>query len=134
MPWYVRRHGWGPREWFLLAWTVPPVLVYTLVHFGQAGYVLTFLPALVILLSRVLLAALARAAERVPRARGCAPRWPPPSSRSIVLANGAFFVSARPLARDFDTPQAGLAAGGRRTRRSTGSSAARPPRCASTRR
>ena len=52
--WYARRHGWGAREWFLLAWTVPPVLVYTLVHFGQAGYVLTFLPALVILLARVL--------------------------------------------------------------------------------
>src|SRR5258706_3542015 len=66
IPWYVRRHGWGLREWFLLAWTVPPVLVYTLVHFGQAGYVLTFLPALVILLARVLLAALARVAERVP--------------------------------------------------------------------
>ena len=42
--WYVRRWGWTSREWFLLAWTVPPVLVYTLVHFGQAGYVLTFLP------------------------------------------------------------------------------------------
>ena len=33
---------------------VPPGIFYTLVHFGQAGYVLTFLPALVILLSRVL--------------------------------------------------------------------------------
>ena len=50
LPWYVRHHGWGRREWFLVLWTVPPVLVYTLVHFGQAGYVLTFLPALVILL------------------------------------------------------------------------------------
>ena len=50
IPWYVRHHGWGRREWFLILWTVPPVLVYTLVHFGQAGYVLTFLPALVILL------------------------------------------------------------------------------------
>jgi 4-amino-4-deoxy-L-arabinose transferase-like glycosyltransferase len=104
IPWYVRRHGWGLREWFLLAWTVPPVLVYTLVHFGQAGYVLTFLPALVIFLARVLLAALARVAERVPRA----------SARTalaaavvtlIVVADGAFFVSARPLPRDFDTPK-----------------------------
>ena len=30
--------GWGQREWFLLVWTIPPVLVYTLVLFGQAGY------------------------------------------------------------------------------------------------
>jgi len=101
LPWYVRRHGWRRREWFLLAWTIPPVLVYTLVHFGQAGYVLTFLPALVILLSRVLLTALAGIAERVPS---------PPVRRAlaattvmlIVLANGAFFVSARPQTRDFD--------------------------------
>ena len=45
-------------------WTVPPALVYTLVHFGQAGYVLTFLPALVILLSRVLLVAAGRGGLR----------------------------------------------------------------------
>ncbi len=104
VPWYVRRHGWGQREWFLLAWMVPPVLVYTLVHFGQAGYVLTFLPALVILLSRVLLAALARVAERVPRVwvRGALAAT---AVMLIVLANGGFFVSARPLARDFDTRQ-----------------------------
>jgi hypothetical protein len=102
LPWYVRRHGWGHREWFLLVWTIPPVLVYTLVHFGQAGYVLTFLPALVILLARVLLAALARVAERVPSApirAGLAVT----AVTLIVLADGAFFVSARPLPRDFDT-------------------------------
>ena len=101
LPWYVRRHGWGPREWFLVAWMIPSVLVYTLVHFGQAGYVLTFLPALVILLARVLLSALARAAERVPSApvrAGLAAT----AVTLIVLANGAFFVSARPLPRDFD--------------------------------
>ena len=101
LPWYVRRHGWGPREWFLLVWMVPPVLVCTLVHFGQAGYVLTFLPALVILLARVLLAALARAAERVPSAPARA-ALAATAVTVIVLANSAFFVSARPLPRDFD--------------------------------
>src|SRR2546426_4605444 len=50
VPWYARRYGWGRAEWFLVGWTVPPIVVYTLVHFGQAGYVLTFLPALVVLL------------------------------------------------------------------------------------
>jgi 4-amino-4-deoxy-L-arabinose transferase-like glycosyltransferase len=102
VPWYVRHHGWGRREWFLLAWTVPPVLVYTLVHFGQAGYVLTFLPALVILLSRVLLTALARMAERVPSTTARA-ALAAAAVITIVVANGAFFVSARPLPRDFDT-------------------------------
>ncbi|TMQ21013.1 MAG: DUF2723 domain-containing protein [Candidatus Rokuibacteriota bacterium] len=102
VPWYARRHGWGSREWFLVGWTVPPVLVYTLVHFGQAGYVLTFLPALVILLSRVLLVALARAAERLP---SLVARTALSAAvvALIVVANGAFFVGARPLARDFDT-------------------------------
>src|SRR5712691_3161635 len=42
VPWYVRRRGFRAREWFFVGWTVTPVLVYTLVHFGQAGYVLTF--------------------------------------------------------------------------------------------
>jgi 4-amino-4-deoxy-L-arabinose transferase-like glycosyltransferase len=106
LPWYVRRYGWSAREWFLLGWTAPPVLVYTLVHFGQAGYVLTFLPALVILLSRVLLAALARAAVRLPSVPARAALTGAVVT-VIVLANGAFFVSARPAPRDFDTPTSG---------------------------
>jgi hypothetical protein len=102
--WYVRRWGWTFREWFLLAWTVPPVLVYTLVHFGQAGYVLTFLPALVIFLSRVLVSALGQAAEslRYPRARVALTAA---VVVLVVLVNGSFFVSARPAPRDFDTPR-----------------------------
>jgi hypothetical protein len=102
--WYVRRHGWGRSEWFLLGWTAPPVLVYTLVHFGQAGYVLTFLPALVIFLSRVLVTALAHAAElaRYPKARAALTAA---AVALVVLVNGSFFVSARPLPRDFDTPK-----------------------------
>jgi hypothetical protein len=101
LPWYVRRHGWGRREWLLVAWTAPPVLVYTLVHFGQAGYVLTFLPALVVLLSRVLLATLADAAALVPYARARA-AIAVAAVVLVVLVNGAFFVNARPLPRDFD--------------------------------
>ena len=104
VPWYVRRDGWGTREWFLIGWTVPPVLVYTLVHFGQAGYALTFLPALVILLAHILL----RALSTLPLVA------PYPRLRSAVVAavvmlvvvvNGAFFVSARPWDRDFDAPR-----------------------------
>src|SRR5688572_14048001 len=104
VPWYVRRYGWTARETFLVGWTIPPVLVYTLVHFGQAGYVLTFLPALVILFSRVLLAALADAPtlSARPRARAALATA---VVAVIVLVNGSFFVSARPLPRDFDTPK-----------------------------
>ena len=102
VPWYVRRHGWSRRESFLVAWTVPPVLVYTLVHFGQAGYVLTFLPALVILLSRVLLVAISEAPAAHPRLRAA---FATAVVTAVVFVNGSFFVSARPLARDFDTPK-----------------------------
>jgi 4-amino-4-deoxy-L-arabinose transferase-like glycosyltransferase len=104
VPWYVRRHGWGRQEWFLLTWMVPPVLVYILVHFGQAGYVLTILPALVVLLARIMLAALAGVAERVPSVPARAV-LAAAAVTIIVVANGAFFVSARPLPRDFDTPK-----------------------------
>jgi hypothetical protein len=104
LPWYVRRRGWGSREWFLVAWTVPPVLVYTLVHFGQAGYALTFLPALVVLLSAVLVSALGHAAEFTAHA------WLRPAAIAaavavVVFVNGSFFVNARPLPRDFETPK-----------------------------
>jgi hypothetical protein len=101
VPWYVRRHGWSRRESFLLGWTLPPLTVYTLVHFGQAGYVLTFLPALVIFLSRVLLAVIGGGAAR-PRLRAA---FATAVVTAVVLANGSFFVSARPLPRDFDTPK-----------------------------
>jgi 4-amino-4-deoxy-L-arabinose transferase-like glycosyltransferase len=102
LPAYVRRHGWGEREWFLTGWVVPPVLVYTLVHFGQAGYVLTFLPALVILLARVTTATLGGACAGRPRRRLAALGA---TLVVIVLVNGSFFVSARPLPRDFDRPR-----------------------------
>src|SRR5215471_7358689 len=104
LPWYVRRHGWGRREWFFVGWTIPSLLVCTLVHFGQAGYVLTFLPALVIVLSRVTVAALGDAAQpllpRVPEIRTLVTAA---VVALVVLANGAFFVNARPIIRDFDT-------------------------------
>jgi len=102
--WYVRRHGFRRREWFLLGWTLPPIAVYTLVHFGQAGYVLAFLPALVIFLSRVLVTALGCAAGTLRHPRAAA-ALTAAAVAVVVLVNGAFFVSARPVSRDFDTPR-----------------------------
>ena len=80
---------------------MPAVLFYTLVHFGQAGYVLTFLPALVILLAACSSWAVAAGSERLRRARRrCAP--PPRRAAPGADQRPAFFVSARPLPRDFD--------------------------------
>jgi hypothetical protein len=104
VPWYAQRHGFGAREWFLVTWAVPPVLVYTLVHFGQAGYVLTFLPALVILLAHVLLVALSSALAHRPRVRVAVAVA---VVTIVVLVNGSFFVSARPTPRDFDATKPG---------------------------
>lgn len=89
--WYRRRFGWGQPERFLVVWMLPALLVYGLVHFGQAGYVLTFLPALVVLLARVLTAALG--GRRLALALVVA---------LLVAANAAFFVHARPWPRDFE--------------------------------
>jgi hypothetical protein len=63
--------------------------------------VLTFLPALVVLLSRVVVAAFAEAAvlARHPRLRTTVTAA---AVGAVVLVNGAFFVNARPLPRDFD--------------------------------
>ena len=101
LPAYARRERWGGREWFLSVWIAPPAVFYTLVHFGQAGYVLTFLPALVILLSRVLVWAVAAGSERL-----CRPNWRWALTTAVllplVLVNTGFFVSARPLPREFD--------------------------------
>lgn len=107
LPRYVRRHGWGARETFLAVWTAPALLCYTLVHFGQAGYVLTFLPALVILLSRVAVATLPDLVSAGgPRLRAAAAAA---ALALVVLANGAFFVNARPLPRSYDDARSGWA-------------------------
>jgi hypothetical protein len=101
LPLYVRRVGWGRQEWFLLAWVAPPAVFYTLVHFGQAGYVLTFLPGLVILLSRVLVEVVAAGSERLRRPNW---RWGLTAAAllPLCLVSTGFFVSARPVPRHFD--------------------------------
>jgi hypothetical protein len=105
LPLWAIRRGWTGRESFLLAWILPPAAFYLLVHFGQAGYVLTFLPALVVLLARLLVEGAAAGAAWL-----CRPRWrwalTALAVAPLVLLNSAFFVSARPVPRDFDRPPA----------------------------
>jgi 4-amino-4-deoxy-L-arabinose transferase-like glycosyltransferase len=101
LPLYARRRGWGREERFLLAWIAPPVAFYTLVHFGQAGYVLTFLPALVLLLSRALVDTVAAGTARLRR-----PNWRWALTTAVLvpmlLVNTSFFVNARPKPREFE--------------------------------
>jgi transmembrane protein TMEM260 (protein O-mannosyltransferase) len=101
LPSYTRRRGWRRQEWFLLAWIAPPTAFYTLVHFGQAGYVLTFLPALVLLLSRALVDTVAAGTERLRR-----PNWRWALTTAVLvpmlLVNTSFFVNARPTPREFE--------------------------------
>ena len=101
LPVLARRRGWTCREWFLLGWIAPPVAVYTLVHFGQAGYVLTFLPALVILLSHAMVELVTVGSRWLRR-----PQWrwalTVAALGPLVLVNTGFFVSARPAPREFD--------------------------------
>jgi len=101
LPLYVRRAGWHQAEWFLVVWVVPPAAFYTLVHFGQAGYVLTFLPALVILLSRVLVETITAGSERLRRPNW---RWALTATALVplCLVSTGFFVSARPIPREFN--------------------------------
>jgi len=53
------RSGFRSREWYLLAWSLPALVVYLWLHFGQYGYLLAILPALYILIAPVLAGALA---------------------------------------------------------------------------
>jgi transmembrane protein TMEM260 (protein O-mannosyltransferase) len=101
LPLYARRRGWRREEWFLLAWIAPPAAFYALIHFGQAGYVLTFLPALVLLLSRALVDTVAAGTDRLRR-----PNWRWALTTAVLvpmlLINTSFFVSARPTPREFE--------------------------------
>jgi len=101
LPVCVRRRGWHVEEWFLLAWIAPAAALYTLVHFGQAGYVLTFLPAVVVLASRALVEVAAAGSERLRRPRW---RWALTAAAlgPLLLVNTGFFVNARPVPREFD--------------------------------
>ena len=104
LPVYARRCGWRREDWFLVGWIAPPALFYMLVHFGQAGYVLTFLPALVILLRRALVEAAAAGSDAPAPPRTGAGPSPPARWSPLLLINTGFFVNARPMPREFDRP------------------------------
>jgi hypothetical protein len=80
---------------FFLAWIGPPLLVYTLVHFGQYAYLLTVLPAVYILIARWLVGAAGRLgdAARAPLERaGLAALV-----SAVTLGHATYFVAAVPV-------------------------------------
>ncbi|HEV8310073.1 MAG TPA: hypothetical protein VGW35_20610 [Methylomirabilota bacterium] len=95
----VRR--WDARAWFFAGWIVPPLGVYTAVHFGQHGYLLTVLPALYILIARglVVLGRRLGAAWRVAATWLRAAQWATAAAvlAAILLAHAAFFATAAPI-------------------------------------
>lgn len=80
------------RGWLFALWMGPPLAVYTFVHFGQYGYLLTVLPALAILAAHAAVGALEQLV---------ASRWRPAALgvglTTVVLAHGVFFVASPPI-------------------------------------
>ena len=94
------------RAVFFALWVLPALAVYALVHLGQPGYLLTFLPACYLLIGRTLIELVERA-RRIPlpqRARGAL------AGLTLVgafAAHVAFFTLAGPV--DAPRPAAGAA-------------------------
>lgn len=94
------------RAVFFALWVLPALAVYALVHLGQPGYLLTFLPACYLLIGRTLIELVERA-RRIPlpqRARGAM------AGLTLVgafAAHVAFFTLAGPV--DAPRPAAGAA-------------------------
>jgi hypothetical protein len=84
-----------PEALFFALWLVPPLAVYAGVHLGQAGYLLTVLPACYILIGL----RLTRAGPNG-RGRGAA------LVAGAVLAHAAFFTLAGPVDVPFPAPSA----------------------------
>jgi Protein of unknown function (DUF2723) len=93
------RRGWSRRESFLVIWILPPLGVYTWLHFGQYGYLLAVLPALYILIAAALAEALgAPSASRPSRAIGTA------ALAGVLIAHVAF-VTGSPSIHVPDVPE-----------------------------
>ena len=74
-----------PREWrgFCWLWAAPAVATYLLVHIGQAAYVQSFAPALLLTLGPAVLAT-GRALQRLP--------WTPSIALAATLLNAGIFL------------------------------------------
>jgi hypothetical protein len=86
------------RAWLFAGWILPPLLVYTFVHFGQYGYLCTVLPALYIVIARAVVRVAATRGPAGPpwRARG---RWAAAAGAfaMVLTAHVAFFTRAESI-------------------------------------
>jgi hypothetical protein len=91
---HPHRGTWSPGRWLFVAWIVPPLLVYSFVHLGQYGYVLTVLPALCILTARRLVL-LADGAATGAVSRRWRAAWA--ALLAVTVLHAAYFVGAKPV-------------------------------------
>ncbi len=93
--WWLRHGQWRVRlhddNLFFLAWIVPPLGFYVLVHIGEWGYVLSVLPALYVLAGALL-------PPLVRQLRGIGRGWSRLAAAALV-ASGALYFLLVPNAR-----------------------------------
>ena len=98
------------RAVFFALWVLPALAVYALVHLGQPGYLLTFLPACYLLVGRSL-ALLARASAGPPAPAAARAALAGLALAGAFAAHVAFFTLAGPV--DAPSPAARPARGRR---------------------
>jgi len=89
----VRQRSYA-MMWWMVVWSLPSLLIYCLVHFGQLGYALTIMPIGYVLCAPVLLALVKRA-----------PAWQPyiyVGIGSLVLLHASVFLVFSP---DYTHPE-----------------------------
>jgi hypothetical protein len=82
---WLRRRQWSQQRVkaiFLLLWTAPSVIFYTIIHMGQQGLVFVFLPALLLVSARGLEGLLSKDPME---------RWLAPATAIAVLINAGIF-------------------------------------------
>lgn len=94
-----------PRAVFLALWIGPALVVYTVVHLGQHGYLLTVLPACYLVVARVLTDGGGRVLDRL-RPGGLHRATAAAALAGAVGAHAVFFTSAPPLAVPSPGPDA----------------------------
>ena len=95
------------RAVFFALWVLPALAVYALVHLGQPGYLLTFLPACYLLIGRTLIELVERA-QRVPLPQPVRAALAGLTLVGAFAAHVAFFTLAGPV----DAPRPAAAAAG----------------------
>lgn len=98
--------SFGKEGIFLIGWILPPILFYSMVHFGQAGYVLSYLPGIYILLGRALVISVEDITEKIHILQFKIPLLVFIIT-FLVFINGKIFVNAKPV-RLYSDSSAGM--------------------------